>query len=116
MFLKIPQKTNSLTVLQVLFFYNGGFKIFVSTHVLSVFNITELNEFTFLQIQKYKETVCKMCFSEQKLTDGEGGSVKKSKKKQKQKDAWRPEGPRDPFAMVCVSVCVRLFALHYIQV
>lgn len=24
----------------------------------------------------------------------------KDKKKQKKKDAWRPEGPKDPFAMV----------------
>lgn len=45
-----------------------------------------------------------MSFSEEKLTDGESGSLKKSKKKQKKKDAWRPEGPRDPFAMVCVSM------------
>lgn len=43
-----------------------------------------------------------MSFSEEKLTEDDGGSVKKSKKKQKKQDAWRPEGPRDPFAMVCV--------------
>ncbi|XP_037546965.1 glycylpeptide N-tetradecanoyltransferase 1-like [Nematolebias whitei] len=38
--------------------------------------------------------------SEEKLTDGESSRLKKSKKKQKKKDAWRPEGPRDPFAML----------------
>uniref|UniRef100_A0A3Q2QU21 Glycylpeptide N-tetradecanoyltransferase n=1 Tax=Fundulus heteroclitus TaxID=8078 RepID=A0A3Q2QU21_FUNHE len=34
------------------------------------------------------------------LTDGAGGGLKKSKKKQKRENAWRPEGPRDPFAML----------------
>uniref|UniRef100_A0A7N6ACE0 Glycylpeptide N-tetradecanoyltransferase n=1 Tax=Anabas testudineus TaxID=64144 RepID=A0A7N6ACE0_ANATE len=29
--------------------------------------------------------------------------AKKNKKKQKKKDAWRPEGPKDPFAMVVQS-------------
>ncbi|XP_007540901.1 glycylpeptide N-tetradecanoyltransferase 1-like isoform X2 [Poecilia formosa] len=33
-------------------------------------------------------------------TDGESGGLKKSKKKQKRENAWRPEGPRDPFAML----------------
>lgn len=37
-----------------------------------------------------------------KLTDDE--SLKKSKKRQKKEDAWRPEGPRDPFALVCIFV------------
>ncbi|XP_017290622.1 glycylpeptide N-tetradecanoyltransferase 1 isoform X2 [Kryptolebias marmoratus] len=37
---------------------------------------------------------------DKKLTDGESGSLKKSKKKQKKEDAWRSEGPRDPFAML----------------
>ncbi|GLD62945.1 glycylpeptide N-tetradecanoyltransferase 2-like isoform X1 [Lates japonicus] len=37
---------------------------------------------------------------DKKLTEGDGDSVKKSKKKQKKGDAWRPEGPRDPFAML----------------
>ncbi|KAG7227899.1 hypothetical protein INR49_013693 [Caranx melampygus] len=41
---------------------------------------------------------------EKNLTEDDGGSVKKSKKKQKKEDAWRPEGPRDPFAMS--SVCL----------
>ncbi|MED6245339.1 hypothetical protein ATANTOWER_001881 [Ataeniobius toweri] len=34
------------------------------------------------------------------LTDGASGGLKKSKKKQKRENAWRPEGPRDPFAML----------------
>ncbi|XP_023254346.1 glycylpeptide N-tetradecanoyltransferase 2-like [Seriola lalandi dorsalis] len=34
------------------------------------------------------------------LTEDGGGSLKKSKKKQKKEDAWRPEGPKDPFAML----------------
>ncbi|XP_008402001.1 glycylpeptide N-tetradecanoyltransferase 1-like, partial [Poecilia reticulata] len=33
-------------------------------------------------------------------TDGESGGLKKSKKKQKRENAWRPEGARDPFAML----------------
>ncbi|XP_035469597.2 glycylpeptide N-tetradecanoyltransferase 1 isoform X2 [Scophthalmus maximus] len=33
-------------------------------------------------------------------TAAEGGSPKKSKKKLKKEDAWRPEGPRDPFVML----------------
>ncbi|KAM6897016.1 glycylpeptide N-tetradecanoyltransferase 2-like [Xenentodon cancila] len=41
-----------------------------------------------------------MSFSDTNLTDGENGSLKKNKKKQKGEDAWRPEGPRDPFAML----------------
>ncbi|XP_061564323.1 glycylpeptide N-tetradecanoyltransferase 2-like isoform X1 [Cololabis saira] len=41
-----------------------------------------------------------MSSSDKKLTDGENGSLKKGKKKQKGEDAWRPEGPRDPFAML----------------
>ncbi|XP_054455051.1 glycylpeptide N-tetradecanoyltransferase 1-like [Anoplopoma fimbria] len=35
---------------------------------------------------------------DKKLTEDE--SVKRSKKKQKKEDAWKPEGPRDPFAML----------------
>ncbi|XP_039991510.1 glycylpeptide N-tetradecanoyltransferase 1-like isoform X2 [Xiphias gladius] len=38
--------------------------------------------------------------SDKKLTEDDGGSLKKSKKKQKKGDAWRPEGPKDPFAML----------------
>ncbi len=45
-----------------------------------------------------------MSFSDKKLTEDKSGSLQKSKKKQKKEDAWRKEGPRDPFAMVCVSV------------
>ncbi|KAM7370801.1 hypothetical protein PAMP_010321 [Pampus punctatissimus] len=41
-----------------------------------------------------------MSFSDKKLDEDNGGSVKKSKKKQKKQDTWRPEGPRDPFAML----------------
>ncbi|XP_071398652.1 glycylpeptide N-tetradecanoyltransferase 1-like isoform X2 [Centroberyx affinis] len=38
---------------------------------------------------------------DEKLTvEEDSGSLKKSKKKQKKEDAWRPEGPRDPFAML----------------
>ncbi|XP_029977678.1 glycylpeptide N-tetradecanoyltransferase 1-like [Sphaeramia orbicularis] len=35
-----------------------------------------------------------------KLTEEKTVDVKKSKKKQKKEDAWRPEGPRDPVAML----------------
>uniref|UniRef100_A0A665WBW5 Glycylpeptide N-tetradecanoyltransferase n=1 Tax=Echeneis naucrates TaxID=173247 RepID=A0A665WBW5_ECHNA len=52
-----------------------------------------------------------MSFSDKKLTEVGGESLKKSKKKQKKDDAWRPEGPRDPFAMVCVLMCVCLDSL-----
>ncbi|XP_054860427.1 glycylpeptide N-tetradecanoyltransferase 1-like isoform X2 [Amphiprion ocellaris] len=41
-----------------------------------------------------------MTDSNDKPTDGESSSLKKSKKKQKKEDAWRPEGPRDPFALL----------------
>ncbi|XP_070401708.1 glycylpeptide N-tetradecanoyltransferase 1 isoform X4 [Nothobranchius furzeri] len=41
-----------------------------------------------------------MSFSDQKQMDDESGSLKKSNKKQKKENAWRPEGPRDPFAML----------------
>ncbi|XP_028287372.1 glycylpeptide N-tetradecanoyltransferase 1-like [Parambassis ranga] len=37
---------------------------------------------------------------DKKLTDKESGSLTKGKKKQKKEDAWRPVGPRDPFAML----------------
>ncbi|XP_042252308.1 glycylpeptide N-tetradecanoyltransferase 1-like [Thunnus maccoyii] len=37
---------------------------------------------------------------DKKQEEDEGGSVKKSKKKQKKQDTWKPEGPRDPFAML----------------
>ncbi|KAM9336322.1 glycylpeptide N-tetradecanoyltransferase 2-like [Symphorus nematophorus] len=37
---------------------------------------------------------------DKKLTEGESGSPKSNKKKQKKEDAWRPEGPRDPIAML----------------
>ncbi|KAA8581558.1 hypothetical protein FQN60_003139 [Etheostoma spectabile] len=39
-----------------------------------------------------------MSFSDEKLTEVE--SLKGSTKKQKKKDAWKPEGPMDPFAML----------------
>ncbi|XP_044034402.1 glycylpeptide N-tetradecanoyltransferase 1-like isoform X2 [Siniperca chuatsi] len=42
----------------------------------------------------------KMSFSHKKLTEDESDSLKRSKKKQKKDDAWRPKGPRDPFAML----------------
>ncbi|XP_035000886.1 glycylpeptide N-tetradecanoyltransferase 1 isoform X2 [Hippoglossus stenolepis] len=38
--------------------------------------------------------------SDKTLTEGDGGSLKRSKKKQRKEDAWRPEGPRDPFVML----------------
>ncbi|XP_041819075.1 glycylpeptide N-tetradecanoyltransferase 2-like isoform X2 [Chelmon rostratus] len=41
-----------------------------------------------------------MCFSDKKLTEDESGSPKRSKKKQKKEDAWRPKGTKDPFAML----------------
>lgn len=40
------------------------------------------------------------------MTQAEGGGVKQqNKKKQKKESAWRSEGPKDPFAMVCVLMC-----------
>uniref|UniRef100_A0A8C9XF82 Glycylpeptide N-tetradecanoyltransferase n=1 Tax=Sander lucioperca TaxID=283035 RepID=A0A8C9XF82_SANLU len=39
-----------------------------------------------------------MSFSDKKLTEVE--SLKGRKKKQKKEDAWKPEGPMDPFAML----------------
>lgn len=44
--------------------------------------------------------VPEMSFRDEDLTDGGNGSLKKSKKKLKGESAWRPEGPRDPFALV----------------
>ncbi|KAF6735362.1 Glycylpeptide N-tetradecanoyltransferase 2 [Oryzias melastigma] len=41
-----------------------------------------------------------MSFRDEDLTDGGNGSLKKSKKKLKGESAWRPEGPRDPFALL----------------
>ncbi|KAI3365267.1 hypothetical protein L3Q82_010360 [Scortum barcoo] len=38
--------------------------------------------------------------SDNKQTEDKSSSLQKSKKKQKKEDAWRPEGPRDPFAML----------------
>ncbi|XP_060950480.1 glycylpeptide N-tetradecanoyltransferase 1-like [Limanda limanda] len=38
--------------------------------------------------------------SDKTLTEGDSGSLKRSKKKQRKEDAWRPEGPRDPFVML----------------
>ncbi|KAM4524064.1 glycylpeptide N-tetradecanoyltransferase 2-like isoform 1-T1 [Odontesthes bonariensis] len=38
--------------------------------------------------------------SEKNLRDGESDRLKKSKKKQKGEVAWKPEGPKDPFAML----------------
>lgn len=38
------------------------------------------------------------------MTQAESSGVKQqNKKKQKKESAWRPEGPKDPFAMVCVK-------------
>ncbi|KAK2884765.1 glycylpeptide N-tetradecanoyltransferase 1-like [Channa argus] len=37
---------------------------------------------------------------DKKLTEDECERLKKSKKKQKGEDAWRPQGPRDPFTML----------------
>lgn len=51
-------------------------------------------------------SVHEMSFSDKKLEEDDGGSVKKNKKKQKKQDIWRPERPKDPFAMVCVFVRV----------
>lgn len=42
----------------------------------------------------------KISFSDKKLTEGESDRPKKSKKKQKKEDVWRPVGPKDPVAMV----------------
>ncbi|XP_045925291.1 glycylpeptide N-tetradecanoyltransferase 1-like isoform X2 [Micropterus dolomieu] len=42
----------------------------------------------------------KMSFRNKKLEEDASGSHKRSKKKQKKDDAWRPEGPRDPFAVL----------------
>ncbi|XP_070783564.1 glycylpeptide N-tetradecanoyltransferase 1-like [Enoplosus armatus] len=58
---------------------------------------------SFSKIDPYKiqERQClKMSLSDKKLAEDESGSLKRSKKKQKKDDAWRPEGPRDPFAML----------------
>lgn len=41
-----------------------------------------------------------MSCSDKTLTEGDGGSLKRSKKRQKKEDAWRPAGPRDPFVML----------------
>lgn len=41
-----------------------------------------------------------MSSSDKKLTEDQSGSPKKKKKQQKKENAWRPEGPRDPFAML----------------
>ncbi|KAM3592207.1 uncharacterized protein V6R79_014737 [Siganus canaliculatus] len=38
--------------------------------------------------------------SSEKKTEDESGSLKRSKKKQKKEDAWKPSGPRDPIAML----------------
>ncbi|KAL3967749.1 hypothetical protein ACER0C_029782 [Sarotherodon galilaeus] len=38
--------------------------------------------------------------SDEKLADDKNGSLTKSKMKKKGDDAWRPQGPRDPFAML----------------
>ena len=54
----------------------------------------------------------KMSFRDKKLTEGESGSLKRSKKKQKKEDAWRPEGPRDPIAMVCVILNTQVCCMH----
>ncbi|KAM8729515.1 glycylpeptide N-tetradecanoyltransferase 1-like isoform 1-T1 [Acanthopagrus schlegelii] len=37
---------------------------------------------------------------DKKPAEDASGSLKRSKKKQKKEDAWRPEGPRDPIAML----------------
>lgn len=55
-----------------------------------------------------------MSFSDKTPTAAEGGSPKKSKKKLKKEDAWRPEGPRDPFVMVCVLVRVRVHGCTFV--
>uniref|UniRef100_A0A8C9XIF0 Glycylpeptide N-tetradecanoyltransferase n=2 Tax=Sander lucioperca TaxID=283035 RepID=A0A8C9XIF0_SANLU len=49
----------------------------------------------------YKNVCMEMSFSDKKLTEVE--SLKGRKKKQKKEDAWKPEGPMDPFAMVCLD-------------
>ncbi|XP_034050638.1 glycylpeptide N-tetradecanoyltransferase 2-like [Thalassophryne amazonica] len=41
-----------------------------------------------------------MSSSDKMLREDDAGIVKKSKKKQKKEDTWRPESQRDPFAMV----------------
>ncbi|KAM9716178.1 glycylpeptide N-tetradecanoyltransferase 1-like [Menidia menidia] len=41
-----------------------------------------------------------MSFSGKELIDGESDRLKKSKTKQKGEDAWKPEGPKDPFVML----------------
>ncbi|XP_026171293.1 glycylpeptide N-tetradecanoyltransferase 2-like [Mastacembelus armatus] len=38
--------------------------------------------------------------SDKKLTEAASGRLKNRKKKQRKEDAWRPGGPRDPFAML----------------
>ncbi|XP_038590952.1 glycylpeptide N-tetradecanoyltransferase 1-like isoform X2 [Micropterus salmoides] len=56
-----------------------------------------------IKIKPYniQERQCmKMSFSNKKLEEDASGSHKRSKKKQKKDDAWRPEGPRDPFAVL----------------
>uniref|UniRef100_A0A3Q2DH98 Glycylpeptide N-tetradecanoyltransferase n=1 Tax=Cyprinodon variegatus TaxID=28743 RepID=A0A3Q2DH98_CYPVA len=44
-----------------------------------------------------------MFLRDKNLTDGAGGGLAKSKKKQKRENAWKPEGPKDPFAMVSLD-------------
>lgn len=41
-----------------------------------------------------------MSSSDKKLTDEESGSPSKSKMKETKKDGWKPQGPRDPFALL----------------
>lgn len=55
-----------------------------------------------LNMQEYQ--CMKMSSSDKKQDEVDGGSGKKSKKKQKKQDTWRPQGPRDPFELVCVFV------------
>jgi len=92
---------------------NDWFKAFVSTDKLFALNIIQLFEFTVLKVDEFAGTsVLEMYFSGKNLRDGESGSLKKSKKKQKGEVAWKPEGPKDPFAMVCVFVWVwKIFRL-----
>lgn len=44
----------------------------------------------------------KISSSDKKMTQDESGGLKRS---QKEENAWRSEGPKDPVAMVCVFVC-----------
>lgn len=51
-----------------------------------------------------------MSSSDKELTEDE--RLKGGKKKQKKEDAWKPEGPKDPFALVCIFSSVSAYSVR----